>query len=112
MVDYNKSGTLPVSATFTAEVDELNPLTTHIWKVDNVIDPDATTNVFTKSFNEYKTYTIEHSGSNICSSGCTPVTKTISITASPEQPIPLELVAGVVIVGILGVIYIIIQKKK
>lgn len=115
MADYNKSGALPISVAFESTVDTSNPLTSHIWKVDGVTDP-IVGSTFIKTFTAYKDYyTIEHSGSNTCGSNCIPVTKTISITETPQFAtggIPIEIIiGGLVGVGFLGYIWTTMPKS-
>lgn len=113
MADYNKSGTLPISVVFTASIDTQNPLTSHIWKVDGVTDTTVGS-TFVKIFTAYKdAYSIEHSGSNACGSNCTPVTKTISITATPQQGIPIEVIlASIIGVGVIGYLWLMRTPKN
>lgn len=112
MADDNRSGTLPINVTFTASVDTQNPLTTHVWKVDGVVQTGQTTGTFTKTFTAYRDsanpYVIEHSGSNSCGSNCA-TTRTLSITPSPEiQSLvpPALTVVGVMTVGMIGMSWI------
>lgn len=84
MADYNKSGVLPITATFVAEESPNNPLATHAWSV-NGGTVEQTGNTFTRIFTAYGDYTVTHSGTGTCGSiPCSSVTKSISITATPD----------------------------
>lgn len=115
MADYNKSGTLPINVVFTADDTST---TGHTWKVDGVTATGVTGRTFTKTFTAYKdAYSIEHSVLNSCGNNCSPVTttKTISITATPQATtpaIPMELVYGLIGVGLLGVVWYSMPKQR
>jgi len=104
MTDFNKSGTLPVTATFVADASPDNPLATHAWSVDSGT-VEQTGNTFTKIFTAYKDYNITHVGTGTCGSVPCTATKSISITAEPV--IPLEYVLGAAVgLGVLGLIWV------
>lgn len=98
MADYNKSGNLPITASFVSS----DPIITgHVWKLNGTVIPEATGNTFSKTFTSYGDYSIEHSGSNSCGSQCTPILKTLTITPNPEQPVPTEVVYGIMPLGVV-----------
>jgi len=113
MADFNKSGTLPVTATFVADASIDNPLATHAWNVGTG-SVEGTSATFTKTFTAYKDYNITHAGTGTCGSVPCTATKSISITAEPViSGVPLEYVLGAAVgLGILGVVYIFIKKTK
>ena len=100
MADFNKSGTLPVTATFVADASIDNPLATHAWSVGTG-SVEGTSATFTKTFTAYKDYNITHAGTGTC--GSVPCTKTKSISITAEPVIPLEYVLGAAVgLGLLG----------
>lgn len=109
MADFNKYGTLPVTATFNADASPDNPLATHAWKVDSGT-VEQTGSTFTRTFTAYRDYNITHEGTGTCGSLPCTTTKSISITATPQ--LPIELVLGSLVgVGLLGYIWTTMPKK-
>jgi len=116
MADFNKSGTLPVTATFAADASIDNPLATHAWNVDGGV-VEQTGSTFTRTFTSYKDYNITHAGTGTCGALPCTATKSISITAEPVIPgigIPLEYVLGVAVgLGAIGLMWVsTIPKSK
>ncbi len=115
MADYNASGTLPITKTFVADASPNNPLATHAWSVNSGAVEQTGSN-FTRTFTAYGDYNITHAGTGTCDSlQCTSVTKSISITATPQPTtggIPIEVILGSLVgVGVLGYIFTTMPKK-
>ncbi len=115
MADFNKSGTLPITATFVADTSVSNPLATHAWSVNGGAVEQTGSN-FTRMFTAYGDYNITHAGTGTCGGlPCTDVTKSISITATPQPTtggIPIEVILGSLVgVGVLGYIFTTMPKK-
>jgi hypothetical protein len=92
---FNKYGALPISVTFTPQE---KGFTSHIWNIDGV--QVGTTESFTKVFDQYDTYKVEHRAIDSC--GSCAYSEDVIISAQPvtEWAIP----SPVIVTGIVSLI--------